>query len=110
MEQKKISVFLQIFGNSPINKILDFLVTYDQFDYSLTDIAKHAEVSYSTIQLIWDDLEKTGIVKQSRIVGRAKMYGINKDNPVVKEFIKIYWGAIKAAAKLKVEGRQKIYV
>ena len=89
---------------------VDFLVIFDQFDYSLTEIAKHAGVSYSTIQLIWGDLEKTGIVKQSRIVGKAKMYKINKDNPVVKEFIKFYWGVIKAATKIKIEARQKVYV
>ncbi|MBI2672001.1 winged helix-turn-helix transcriptional regulator [Candidatus Woesearchaeota archaeon] len=109
IKQRDKSIFLEIFGDSPKNKILDFLVVFDEFDYSLTDIAKYAGVSYSTIQLIWDDLEKTGIVKQSRIVGKAKMYKINKDNPVVKEFIKFYWGAIKAATKLKIDIKQKIY-
>jgi len=109
MKQKDKSIFLRIFGDSPKNKILDFLVTFDQFDYSLTEIAKHAGVSYSTIQIIWGDLEKTGIVKQSRIIGKAKMYKINKGNPVVKEFIKFYWGIIKAAAKIKIDVTKKVY-
>ena len=89
------TIYLEIFGESPINKILDFLVVYDQFDYSLTDIAKNSEVSYSTLQLMWNDLEKLNIVVLSRVVGKAKMYKLNKKNKVVKAFIDFYWKVVK---------------
>jgi len=100
------TIFLEIFGDSPINKILDFLVVFDQFDYSLTDIAKKSGVSYSTIQLIWDDLERCGIVVQSRTVGKAKMYRLNQENPIVKSFITFYWDVTKAVTEHRFSSKK----
>jgi len=85
------TAFLKVMGNSPINRVLDFLIVYDQFDYSLTDIAKNAKVGYATLMRIWGALEKNKIVLLSRLVGRAKMYKLNKSNPAVQHFIKMYW-------------------
>lgn len=89
------SVFLEVMGDYPINRVLDFLVNFDDFDYSLTDIAKFSRVGYATLQLFWKDLEKAHIVVQTRTVGKAKMYKINKKNPVVKNFVKMYWTLVK---------------
>ena len=106
--KKDGSVYLEIFGDSPMNKILDFLVVYDQFDYSLTDIAKNAGISYSTLQLMWPNLEEEGIVIQSRVVGKAKMYQINKENPIVKAFITFYWNITKKATMEQIQKDKKV--
>ncbi len=84
------SIFIEVMGDSPINRVLNFLVINEDYDYSLTDIAKHAEIGYSTLQLFWNKLEKAGIVKQTRKVGKAKMYRLNKENRAVKHFIIMY--------------------
>lgn len=89
MEIKK-SIFLRTFGNSPILRVLDFLATFSMYDYSMTDIANNSEIGYTTLKLFWKDLVKNGIVKQTRTVGKAKMYQLNKDNDVVKQFLKLY--------------------
>ena len=85
------SVFLEKFGDYPINRILDFLVVFDKFDYSLADIAKNAGVGYSTIKMLIKDLVKNKIVIQTRISGRNKMYKLNKENLFVKRFVEFYW-------------------
>ena len=89
------SVFLEVMGNYPINRVLDFMANFDEFDYSLTDIAKFSRVGYATLQLFWKDLEKANIVTQTRVVGKAKMYRLNKKNPVVKNFVSMYWSLVK---------------
>lgn len=94
MENKPI--YLEIMGDYPINRVLNFLVVYDQFDYSLTDIAKNAKVSYSTLMAFWKELEETKIVAMSRKVGKAKMFKLNKENTAVKQFIQFYWSIVKA--------------
>jgi hypothetical protein len=43
-------VFIEVFGNNPIMKVLDFLITFADFDYPLTEIARNSGVSYSTLQ------------------------------------------------------------
>ena len=80
------SIFIEVMGDSPINRILNFLDLNYAYDYSLTDIAKGAGVGYATLQLFWKKLESAKIVIQTRKVGKAKMYRLNIKNPVVKNF------------------------
>jgi DNA-binding transcriptional ArsR family regulator len=89
------SIFLEVMGNYPINKILDFLIVFKEFDYSKKDIAKNSRVSYATLKYLWKDLEDREIVKLTRKVGKAKLYKLNKESPVVKQIIKMYWVIIK---------------
>jgi predicted transcriptional regulator len=101
MEDK--TVFLSIFGNTPILRVLDFLVVNEDFDYSMTDIANLSGVGYSTLKLFWDRLEKEKIVVKTRIVGKAKMYRLNLANVVVKKFREFYWETTKQNVHEKIE-------
>ena len=93
METK--TAFLQVFGNSPVLRVLDFLIVNEDFDYSITYIADYSGVGYSTLKLFWKKLEEAQIVKQTRVVGKAKMYKLNFNNPVVKKFRDFYWETTK---------------
>ena len=76
MEQNGLdnnSIFVEIFGNSPIIKVLDFLITFADFDYPMTEIAKNSGVSYSTLQTIWSNLIKNNIAIKTRRVGKSDM-------------------------------------
>jgi len=84
------SLFLNIFGvNNPVLKVLDFLMDNQAFDYSKTDIAEGAGISRSTLFNIWSNLEDNCLVIATREVGRAKMYRLNKDSPIVKKFVEL---------------------
>ena len=88
MNEEDKTSFIQTIGDSPLTRVLDFLICCREFDYSLSDIAKNAEVGWTTLHIFWPELEKRGIVKQTRMVGKAKMYKLNTENPVVKALIK----------------------
>ena len=85
------TIFLKIFGDSPVLRVLDFLVVNEDFDYSMTDIAKLSGVGYATLKLFWPELERSGIVTNTRTVGKAKMFKLNAANPVVARFREFYW-------------------
>ena len=89
------TVFLETFGDSPILRALDFLVVNEEFDYSMTDIAKLSGVGYATLKLFWQKLEEKNIITNTRTVGKAKMYKINVNNPVMKKFRDFYWETTK---------------
>lgn len=89
-DEESKSSFLEAMGDAPINRVVDFLITYDEFDYSLTDIAENAGVGYSTLMLFWPKLEEKKIVQFTRKVGKAKMYQLNKSNPAVKILVQ-FW-------------------
>ena len=94
---KTETVFMEVFGNSPLIKVLDFLINYQLFDYPLTEIAKNSGVSYSTLQTFWGKIEKNRIVAKTRRVGKSDLYKLNTDNPAVKQLIKLDWNLIKGS-------------
>ena len=84
------TIFTESFGNSPTIRLLDFLMEGRNLDYSLTDIAKNSNIGWTTLHRIWQNLEKLEMVKQTRIIGKAKLYKLNMNNKVIKKLINIY--------------------
>lgn len=99
MENPK-SIFLKIFGDSPRLRIMDFLITNDDFDYSMTDIADKSGVGYTTLKHFWKKLIKYKVVINTRAVGKAKMYKLNKKNPAIKLFVKLYYTVVENETKI----------
>lgn len=85
MEEK--TSFRLIFGDSPIIKVIDFLIDNQEFDYSLTEITRGADVGWTTLHQFWKDLINMNIVVKTRRISRAEMYKLNKDNPLVQKLI-----------------------
>ncbi|HLD96993.1 MAG TPA: hypothetical protein VI934_01470 [Candidatus Nanoarchaeia archaeon] len=102
------TLFLKVFGDTPVLRVMDFLVVNEDFDYSMTDIAKHARVGYSTLKLFWENLERSEIVVNTRNVGKAKMYRLNFANTAVKKFRGFYWETTKR--QLRASLRKKVAV
>ena len=88
--------FLEIRGDCPFNRVLDFLLTFDEFDYSLTEIAENAGVGYSTLQLLWPKIEQQQLVVCTRKVGKSNMFMLNTKNPIVQELMKLQWEIAKS--------------
>lgn len=89
-EEMDESIFIDVFGGSAINRVMDFFMTHTAFDYSMTDIAKFSKIAYITAKGLVPELESQGILKMTRIVGKAKMYQTNMDSPIAKAFQK-FW-------------------
>ena len=87
---KEITIFREAFGDSPVIRVLDFLIEGRGLDYSLSDIAENANIGWTTLHRIWDKLVRLEIIKQTREIGRAKLFKLNEANPAVKELIRLY--------------------
>ena len=83
-------------GSTPKNKVLDFLIVHQEFDYSLKDIAKFSGVGYTTLKKMKNSLVKSGWIVCTREVGKAKMYKLNLKSQMVQKFIDFYWSAISS--------------
>ena len=59
-------------------------MTYPDFDYTKSNVAKEAGVSRITIEKLWEKLIKTGMVVKSRMIGKVEMWKLNRENPKVK--------------------------
>jgi len=84
------SLFISTLGiKSPMLKVLDFLMDNEAFDYSKTDIAEGAALSRATLFKVWPKLEALDLITATRLVGQAKMYRLNKQNPIVKKLMEL---------------------
>ncbi|MFQ6057121.1 MAG: winged helix-turn-helix domain-containing protein [Methanosarcinales archaeon] len=86
MEDK--TLFLKFFGTeTPILKVIDYLIDNEAFDHSKSDIAKGAGISRATLFNLWKILEENNIVIKTRTIGRAKMFKLNTKNSIVKKLM-----------------------
>jgi len=83
------TLFVKVLGEYPIIKTLDFLITFQEFDYSLSDICKNAGVGWSTLHRFWPKMEEYELVTKTREVGNANMYKLNTKNGIVKQLIQL---------------------
>ena len=89
-KDREETLFQRVLGTkSPFLRILDFLMDNKAYDYTKVDIAKGAGISRRALSSAWESLEKNGLAKETRKVGRAKMYKIDLRNPVVKKLIEL---------------------
>ena len=105
------NAFLDFLGDNPNTRLLEFLITGREFDYSLTDLAKNAGISWSTLHRIFPVFEKREIVIETREVGRAKLYKLNQNNIGVKKLVLLYDSILKSQLEsLEEKQAEKIKV
>lgn len=87
MEEK--SLFIEFMGDSPTVKILDYLLTERELDFSISDMARNAGVGRTTLYRIWEKLLENKIIVSTRVIGKAKLYKLNMENNAIKKLIEI---------------------
>jgi DNA-binding transcriptional ArsR family regulator len=86
---KKKTAFRKVFGNSPMIKVIDFLLAErGLYDYTISDISENSGVSWTTLHRIFPQLLETGLIEQTRTIANAKLYRLNEKNPIAQELIK----------------------
>lgn len=94
---KEKSLLLQLTGEMPLFKIIDFLVDNKGMDYTKTDIAEGAGISRTSLFKYWGELEKHGIVKVTRRFGKTKLYTLNPKNTVTRRILDLEKALISEA-------------
>ena len=77
------SIIIKTLGDSPKLRIVDFFLDNPLFDFTKKEIIEALGMSKQTFYKYFPDLEEYGIVKVSRRIGRAKLYKINLEHPLV---------------------------
>ena len=103
-EQEEKSIFVEYFGSSPLIKVLDFLIQGQEFDYSMTEVARGAGVGWSAFTRVWAHLLEKETIMPTRSIGNAKLFKLNKKNIFVQKLIRLDLELTKAeTAKLLKE-------
>ncbi len=106
---KQLSLFLETFGDTPLLRTIEFFLTYPDFDYTKSYVAKEIGISRITIEKIWKRLAKAGIITKSRTLGKIEMWKLNRKDPKVKVLmqtaVKLSFGYLESI-KAKVAARK----
>ncbi|CDI06251.1 winged helix-turn-helix domain-containing protein [Candidatus Nitrosotenuis uzonensis] len=87
MTMENQSLLMRVLGYSPKMKILDYLLDFPTNDFTKKEIIDALGMSKQTFYKYFDDLEGVGIVKVNRAIGKAKLYKVNYENPVVTDLV-----------------------
>ena len=71
------------------SKILDFLIVFDDYDYSISDIARHSGLSFKTALNEIRALEDDSFIVRTRTSGKSIMYKLNLDSDSVQLISKL---------------------
>jgi DNA-binding transcriptional ArsR family regulator len=77
------SIIIKTFGASPKLRIIDFFLDNPFFDFTKKEIIEALGMSKQTFYKYFPELEEEQIVKVSRKIGKAKLYKINLEHPLV---------------------------
>lgn len=88
-KKKEESIFVKFWGGSSLVRVLDFFLDNYLFDYSKTKVAEATGLSRVTVHKVVEHLKDTGVLKLNREVGRAKMYTLNRESPIVDALIEL---------------------
>lgn len=88
MEAK--SLFIEFMGDSPMVRVLDYLLTERELDFSITDMAENAGIGRATLYRMWERLIGNKIIAHTRDVGKARLFKLNTENKMIKKLIELY--------------------
>ncbi len=78
------TVLVKALGYSQKLRILDFFLDNVLIDFAKEEVIQELGMSKQTFYRNFKDIEELGMVKQTRKIGKAKLYKINLENPLVK--------------------------
>ena len=104
----KKCLLLNLTGEMPLFKIIDFLLENKGMDFSKSDISKGAEISRASLFNYWNEIERHGIVKVTRSFGKTKLYTLNVKNPVTQKIIELEKTLIAEAMNKVVKKKEII--
>ena len=82
--------FLEIIGDSPTTRVIDFLIENDRDSWTLIEIKNNAGIGYSTLKILMPKLLEYDLLEIKKIVGKSKLYTINKNNEIVRKLYELY--------------------
>ena len=103
------SSFVLVFGDSPFVRVLDFFLTFEDFDYSVAQISKETETKWESVENAINLLIKKEVITKTRKVGKAWLYMLNKKSGLTKLLLEVDMRISDFFVRKELEG-QKIKI
>ncbi len=104
------TLLLKYLGPSPVLRIIDYFLDNPLSDFSKNEIVRNLEMGRVTFFKYWAELEKSGAVRETRKIGRATLYKLDRENEVVKHLVKLDMALARRAMEKASEEYKKAVV
>jgi predicted transcriptional regulator len=108
-DNENISPLEYLFVGNATGKLIEYIIKNEDFEFSLSDIRRGGDVSMKTIVRDVPKLEELGMIMHTRVIGKSKMYKVNKESPIIRHFNKLMFGlaTVRNYYELKKQGYVK---
>jgi hypothetical protein len=101
------TLLLRYLGSSPILRIVDFFLDNPLSDYSKNEVVKNLKIGRATFFKYWKELEKSGALRETRQIGRATLYQLDRESEVVKHLINLDMAISRKTMEKAVESAKR---
>ena len=81
------SIFVEFMGDTPLVRILDFLIEKRPFETTKEEIIKETGVARNSLFNIWGKLETFQIVVKTRSIGKSDLFVLNDQSEIVQKLL-----------------------
>ena len=92
------SNLIRFFGGSPFLRILDALMDNLGESYTKKELQETAGVSKGAFFAHWPKFEELGLVKSTRVIGKTRLFTLDRANPLVKDLLRLEMRLIERTA------------
>jgi len=100
---KDKSIMIEFFGDNPLIRIIDYLIEKRPFDTTKEEIIRETGISRMSLFKYWKRIENFGLVKKTREIGRATLFVLDDENPIVQKLLILESELIKRAMNVDSE-------
>ena len=93
--EHEIGLFCETYGNTIENRVLQFLLENQDIDFAIGDMAREIKISRPKAYAVIEEFEGKKYAKKTRIVGKTQLYILNKENKIVKLFMRNFKECLK---------------
>jgi DNA-binding transcriptional ArsR family regulator len=91
---------LAVFRKNPVVKIVRLLAGRKHEEFTKEQIARAAGLSRANLFLYWPALARSGIIRQTRRVGRTGLYALDPDSEVTRAYLAFEAALLKREIEL----------
>jgi len=103
MIEMEETLLIRCLGNSPTLRIIDYFLDNRLFDYTKNEIIENLSMGRGTFFRYWKELEKLGVVKVTRKIGKSKLYKLNDENEIMQKLVMLDSALCKQAMEKTVK-------
>ena len=83
------SILLMLFGSNPKTRVLDLFLDNPLFEFTRSEIMESLGMAKITLYKTLPGLESSGVIVETRKIGKASLFRLNGDSEVVKDLERV---------------------